>query len=715
MRISTSMRWLVVAVSAAMLLAVAAACSSETIEVPGETVVVEKEVIKTVEVPGETVVKEVIKEVQVPGETVVVEKVVTETVEVPGETVVVEKEVVKTVEVPGETVTVEVVKEVMVPGETVVVEKEVVKTVEVPGETVVITKEVIKTVAGPERVMVKEVRAGYVTDPTTGRLFTKHKYGGTLVFAKKTDYGGHTDQVLSARAPSMTGAVLEKLSKVDWALDRALLPLGMMFPLNTLRGGLAESWETSGDGLTMTFSIRQGVQWHDKPPMNGRELTAYDVEYTFHRYLGLGSGFTEPAQFAQQLGKLSWESIEATDKYTVVMKLKEPNIRALNLIVEWQISIQPPEVIEQYGDINDWRNLVGTGPYEITDWVIDSSFTFTKNPNYWDYDPKWPENRLPYIDELRALIIPETATTLAGLRSGKIDFIGKMGAQIRVIDQVLSLQRTNPELQLYPYSTRSDNSANMNLTKPPWNDIRVRQALQMALDLETMNDTYLKGFGDWKPRGFVGLENKDYMTPFEEWPYELQGYYTYDPAGAEALLDAAGYPRGADGIRFKTTYMHFARYDVSWTEFMVSYWREIGIDIDIETPINAEYNARLKAAEFELNSAISGMKLDPMTYTMMYVTDTPWGYAANDAQYDAWFDAAKAATTVEEQAGLIKQMDMRVIEQHWVIWGPSAPQFIVTWPWVMGYDGEGDLGIGNHHNVLQYLWIDSEMKAAMGY
>ena len=81
MRISTSMRWLVVAVSAAMLLAVAAACSSETIEVPGETVVVEKEVVKEVMVPGETVTVEVIKEVEVPGETVVVEKEVVKTVE----------------------------------------------------------------------------------------------------------------------------------------------------------------------------------------------------------------------------------------------------------------------------------------------------------------------------------------------------------------------------------------------------------------------------------------------------------------------------------------------------------------------------------------------------------------------------------------------------------------------------------------------------------
>ena len=92
---SNSLRWLVVAVSAAMLLAVAAACAGETVEVPGETVVVEKEVIKTVEVPGETVVKEVIKEVQVPGETVVVKEEVVKEVMVPGETVVVEKVVTR--------------------------------------------------------------------------------------------------------------------------------------------------------------------------------------------------------------------------------------------------------------------------------------------------------------------------------------------------------------------------------------------------------------------------------------------------------------------------------------------------------------------------------------------------------------------------------------------------------------------------------------------
>ena len=125
MSTSNSLRWLVVAVSAAMLLVIVGACSGETVEVPGETIVVEKEVIKEVQVPGETVV--------------------------------VEKEVIKEVMVPGETVTKEVVKEVEVPGETVVVEKEVVKTVEVPGQTVVVTKEVAGSKNGRERGAGEEV------------------------------------------------------------------------------------------------------------------------------------------------------------------------------------------------------------------------------------------------------------------------------------------------------------------------------------------------------------------------------------------------------------------------------------------------------------------------------------------------------------------------------------------------------------------------------
>ncbi len=140
--------------------------------------------------------------------------------------------------------------------------------------------------------------------------------------------------------------------------------------------------------------------------MNGRELTADDIEYNFQRILGLGD-FTEAGHGADlNPGYFNVESIEATDKYTVVFKMKSITLGALKeiLIIGRHSYIMAPEVVEQYGDVTDWRNVVGTGPYELTDWVEGSSFTLTKNPDYWGFDEKYPENRLPYIDELRGLI-----------------------------------------------------------------------------------------------------------------------------------------------------------------------------------------------------------------------------------------------------------------------------------------------------------------------
>ena len=325
-----------------MLLAVAAACAGETVEVPGETVVVEKVVTETVEVPGETVVveKEVIKTVEVPGETVT--KEVVKEVMVPGETVVVEKEVVKTVEVPGETVTVEVVKTVEVPGETVVVEKEVVKTVEVPGETVVVKEEVVKTVEVPgetvvvEKVVVQEVPGKkYVTDPSTGKAVSAPQYGGTLTFAAKLEPPS-TDPVLGIGGSRGVTGVAERLGIVNWRLDREEFDLSSLFhSLSEYKGHLAESWETPDD-TTIVLNIRQGVHWHDKPPMNGRELTAKDIEYNFHRILGLGSGFTEPpaAYDGYLAANTIFESVTATDKWTVVIKLKEPKVGTLFAILD---------------------------------------------------------------------------------------------------------------------------------------------------------------------------------------------------------------------------------------------------------------------------------------------------------------------------------------------------------------------------------------------
>ena len=679
------MRWLVVVAAAAMLLALAAACGTETVEVPGETVVVEKEVIKEVEVPGKTVVveKEVIKEVEVPGETVVVEK--------------------------------EVVKEVQVPGETVVVEKEVVK-------------EVIKMVAGPETVVVKEVRQGYVTDPTTGKAVTAPQYGGTLTTASRLQ-APHTDSINpTGQAQSFVSAVIERPAILDWTIDRDVWHLASTYkPPEYFVPHLAE-WEQP-DPLTVILHVRKGVHWHDKPPMNGRELTADDFVYNYHRATGTGSGFTEGGQYAEFLGYGVIESITATDKYTVVFKLKEDvtgriffgglNISQV-IAASYHSDIYPPEVIEEHGDAKDWRTIVGTGPFMLTDYVLDSSITWKKNPNYWGYDPKYPENRLPYIDEMRALYMPEPATRMAALRTGKVDFVGVLrDSPIKSIDQVVSLARTNPEIVLTSVWYRSANSYGFSLTKEPFDDLRVRQAMNMALDHETINNTYFKGYGNWVPQGRLSSDMTGYTTPFEEWPEEVKKYWTYDPEGAEALLDAAGLPRGADGIRFKTVMNSSEALDISYQELASGYWREIGIQVEIRRVDSAAQTAMRETGLFEgfwgSSTARRGAALGEYALLYSKLGMQPWRGIA-DPVYDALYEAAEAAETgSEEQKRLSREMGLREAEMHWIIWGTESPYFNANQPWVKGYNGELPLGASEPNWPLPYLWIDQDLKEAMGH
>ena len=490
-------------------------------------------------------------------------------------------------------------------------------------------------------------------------------------------------------------------------------------PLWTLTGLLAESWETPDD-TTIVLNIRKGVQWHDKPPMNGREFTADDMVFNYHRYLGLGSGFTESATNPGDLGKIGIESVTASDKWTVVFKLERPRLFALKQILQmYWLFIYPPEVVEQYGDAQDWRNVVGTGPFMLTDYVEGSSVTFIKNPNYWGFDEKYPENRLPYVDELTALIMKEEATRLAALRTGKIDYLGAVGSnQIKSIDQVESLARTNPEIAQWPFVERSGYAFGVNVNNPPFNDIRVRKAMQMALDLETINNTFFKGRADTTPHGQIGESHKGWFIPFDEWPEEVKQGYMYNPEGAEKLLDEAGYPRGADGIRFKTSYFHHPNNETSYAELAFSYWGEIGIDVEMQVPSSVtEFTAITSEVRYEaLRHGTAGALYFGEFLVAGWHTDRP-GYvsAVSDPQVDAMIDALRATTDPEEYQRRFREIDMYSIEKHWVIWGPDSPAYSVSQPWVKGYNGEGVMGNWQFEDLFARIWIDQELKAEMGH
>ena len=668
------MRWLVVAAGAAMLLVLGAACTKE-VEVPGETIVVEKEVVKIVEVPGETVIKEV------PGETIIKE------VEVPGKTVVVTKEVIKEVEVPGETV---------------VVTKEVIKEVEVPGETVVVTKEVLKVV---------EVRVGYVTDPSNGKVMVAPQYGGSITEAKAAD-APHADTWWGSGSREPVTLVLEKMGIADWATPRDEYDFkSYNNPQSVLRGLLAESYDISPDGLTFTFHIRKGVYWHDKAPMNGRELVADDIVFSFHRMTGTGSGFTEPSPYATVISNLPIESIEATDKYTVVFKLTKVHLAAF-----WDIYsssnfgfIYPPEVIQEHGDAQDWRNLVGTGPYELTDWVKDSSQTFTKNPNYWGYDEKFPENRLPYLDEIKFLIIPDSSTQLAALRTGKNARLSQV-----TLDQAKAIQRTNPEL-LWRTMQDMPLTFGMDVRKPPFDDIRVRTAMQLALDLETINNTLFGGLGDTTPYGIIGPARSGFYTPFEEWPEDVKANYDYDPERAKQLLAEAGYPNGfKTKLETTTTTPYYMNLD--YTLLSQDMWSKIGVDVEIDIMEWAVYAARINTHTYEgMVHGLKGLSWSPVFAIRIAAhSDHVWNTSGvQDPVYDAMVEAAENAGSTEELMELVKEADMYSIEQQWTTWGPMRPGFIFWQPWMVGYNGELLIGGGRFSLYLSRVWLDSDLRYEM--
>ena len=570
----------------------------------------------------------------------------------------------------------------------------------------------------PAAAMEKEM----VLDPTTGKMVTAPEYGGTLTFAVKLEPPS-ADPMFGSGAARGPDGVTEKLGMVNWGIDRSVNDLTSAFfylPLSILTGRLAESWETP-DATTMVFNIRQGVRWHDKEPMNGREFTAQDVEYNFHRMTGSGSGFSEPpGGFAGEIATaIPFESITATDKHTVVMKLERPTVGALSTILtNYAVFIMPPEVIRQHGDVKDWRNLVGTGPFMMTDWVDGSSQTWIRNPDYWGFDEKYPQNRLPYFDGLNGLIMKEDATILAALRSGQLDYVGLTGAAEMIYTaQKENLEGTNPDMAFYPYGARSENAFafNMGADNPLTKDVRVRQAMQMALDLETMNDTYFKGVSKWVPMGLVGPAVGG--TPFEEWPEEVRKTFMYDPEGAEALLDAAGYPRGGDGMRFEVALEHYEMFDVDYTQLAAAYWKEIGVDVQITVAERSAHMAHIREHSYgDMASWIAGVEyLSPAIPVAWGYSESAWNPPnLNDPEYDRLYEAARDAATEEEQLRWANLADMYMIENHVYVWGPTDPKFNAVQPWLKGYNGESMLGGDDRVALFSRLWFDNDLMKEMG-
>ena len=260
---------------------------------------------------------------------------------------------------------------------------------------------------------------------------------------------------------------------------------------------LAESWEQP-DPETIVFHLRQGVRWHDIPPVNGREFVADDVVYTYRRHYGAGEGEGFSAMQWQSINDIT--SVEARDRYTVVLK-SPPNLDLLHdlLISAHLQEIVAREAVEEFGTLDDWETQIGTGPWIAGESVPGSTYSWVRNPDYWGTDELFPVEgfQLPYADGYTIFEVPELATAIAALRSGQVDKLGgATGFHEMNLDQQKTLAAQEPDLLFGPVSS-GGNGVMFPFNKEPWYpDIRVRQAMQKAINIEELAATYYGGVPD---------------------------------------------------------------------------------------------------------------------------------------------------------------------------------------------------------------------------
>ena len=174
------------------------------------------------------------------------------------------------------------------------------------------------------------------------------------------------------------------------------------------------------------------------------------------------------------------------------------------------------------------------------------------------------------------------------------------------------------------------------------------------------------------------------------------------------------YPRGADGVRFKTVYDHRDVIDLGYTEIAASYWADIGVDVTTNIIDTGTWIASKAEHNYEMSTGDMAFPRDPAIFIGFYrhrqADAREYVGGVETPELTAAYDAFYAATTVEEQMKASREFDMAVIKQHNQIWGPLAPQFQANQPWVEGFNGEFHLGELQYHPILARLWIDQELK-----
>jgi len=554
---------------------------------------------------------------------------------------------------------------------------------------------------------------------------TTPKYGGTLI-ATGGDFGPIDPTTAQAIRVGHMMFTSNELMQGDWTKGPAgtgetAWDWGFLGDVTLETGELAESWELPDDE-TIIYHLRHGIKFQNKPPANGRELTADDVvwniQYQFN-YPGCWQTMSyPPTEPAAVTGKMlpgdprRPKSVKALDKYTVEVKVPAESQAIMLLEIGDNLYTNPPECWTKGDGWQDWTEVVGSGPWILADYVPGTSITYERNPDYFEYDPLHPKNRLPYLDTLKLRIIPDRSTQLAAYRTGQIDILWGFGGAN--YEEAAELKTQCPDVK-WSRRLANANIAAGRMDKPelPFKDIRVRQAMNMAIDKEAFLRDYLKGEGVML--GYPYLPTKGYekfYTPLEEMPEKVRMLFKYDPARAKELLKEAGYPNG-----FKTT-IYCAAASADELSMLKAYLAAVNIDMEIKTLEFGAWFGMWAARSYE------EMFYGPLTgiWAPFEQLTTKKGMYSNIAYIDdPYYEevgrviARDMVKNPDNYFKTMKEEGIYELASAWGIWMPARYSYNMWWPWVQNYRGESWAGWANTDDLYKYFWVDSTLKRSMGY
>jgi peptide/nickel transport system substrate-binding protein len=423
---------------------------------------------------------------------------------------------------------------------------------------------------------------------------------------------------------------------------------------------VAARWEQPDD-TTYVFHLRQGVKWHNRPPVNGRELVAEDVKFTYDRFLsekGNANRFLlEPV-----------ERIEVVDRYTVKFLLKEPFVWLVEtLAYPWNTWIVAPEVVQQYGDLKKPETAMGTGPFMLERYEPNVKAVFTRHPEYF-------RQGQPYVDAVEWLIIPDESTGLAMYRTGQIDCGPQLTWAVRQQD-LEALKQSHPHLVYRDIVSIVPQAVAMRTDMPPFNDVRVRRAISHAIDRQGLIEAV---WGRGVPTAALAPGVLGWSLPVDQLG-EGARYYQYDPKEARRLLAEAGHPKG-----FKTQLTvsnGFGRDIIDDAQLVQGYLKDVGIEAELKIQEHGAYFATTMQGKFEgLVRTPFGIAWQPdASLYRAYAVDSSWNIAhVNDPKLTAMLKEERRTQDLDARRRFIHDIQRYAAEQQYIVY-TTANMVTASW------------------------------------